>query len=559
MKSKNLIYVLYFVLTIGVAKAQSPFEEEITLPTYDESNSEMMIIDEMSDWSHINDADKKYFFVKPGDYSGGKWPVYLRKSGTADSKRYIVLYNGNNTHPGKLDRSELAKVDFIFDNTDYWVVDRMAYWDEPDAYNPIQIKNSDNNIINRYYMHDVGNGIYMFPGSDNNTVQNCRIERDDISVYHDRAAIGLNNNRENNIAIKNTKILNNEIYNFVDGIQTIRVNEYVAHNNNYEGTIIDYNHIYIDSTIYTDGKGNHNPNGNYAYAENALDLKVGSDNPDNPIIITNNIMWGFRESDRTNSDLGDAGAVMPVHYDANNIIVENNISFDATVGFSIADPKVSYSMANSRISNNIFYDIKKHVIFLADASNIIFEKNLYKKVGGNYGSYWLECHNNKGIEFSDNITVDGNNSKVRFNNSNFTSTNNEYFQAKPGDIADDSDVIHTSDPTANYEDFVFTTDRYTNSPREITIPKIKPVSTGLIFIEDGNEINIYPNPTAGKISVEGENLEEIEFIDISGKYYSSNRLGNKNRYDLSGFPKGLYFAKITTKTGAFITKKIILQ
>jgi len=145
MKSKNLIYVLYFVLTVGVAKAQSPFEEEITLPTYDESNSEMMIIDEMSDWSHINDADKKYFFVKPGDYSGGKWPVYLRKSGTADSKRYIVLYNGNNTHPGKLDRSELAKVDFIFDNTDYWVVDRMAYWDEPDAYNPIQIKNSDNN------------------------------------------------------------------------------------------------------------------------------------------------------------------------------------------------------------------------------------------------------------------------------------------------------------------------------------------------------------------------------------------------------------------------------
>ncbi|MCF6356825.1 MAG: T9SS type A sorting domain-containing protein [Draconibacterium sp.] len=558
MKNNYLTYVLYFVFTVGVAKAQSPYEEEITLPTYDESNSEMLIIRTNSDWSHINDADKRYFFVEPGDYSGVGF-VKLTASGTSDKKRYIVLHNGNNTHPGKLDRSELAKIGFVFDNADYWVIDRMAYWDEPKAYNPIQVKNSNYNIINRYYMHDVGNGIYIYPGSDNNTVQNCRIERDDISIYHDRAAIGLSNNRKDNIAIKNTKLLNNEIYNFVDGIQTIRLDEYNAHNNNYEGTIIDYNHIYIDTTIYTNGKGKHDPDGDYAYAENALDLKVGSDNPDNPIIVTNNIMWGFRESDRTNSDLADGGAIMPVHYDVNNVIIENNISFNSTIGFSIADAKVSYSMANSKISNNVFYDIKKHVIYLAIASNILFEKNLYKKIGGNYRSYWMECHHNSDIKFLNNITVDGNNCTVDFKYSNYTSTNNEYFLAKPGDIADGSDVIHTSDPTVNYEDFVFTTDRYTNSPREITIPKIKPVSTGYKLIEKGSEINVYPNPTTGKILIEGANIEEIEFIDISGKYYSTNRLGNENGYDLSGFPKGLYFVKITTKTGVIITKKFMLQ
>ena len=558
MKINYLVYILCFELIIGIAKAQSPYEEKITLPTYDESNSEMMIISKNSDWSHINDAGKKYFFVEPGDYSGAGF-VKLTASGTADSKRYIVLHNGNNTHPGKLDRSELAKVGFIFNNCDYWVIDRMAYWDSHAVYNPIQIKNSDNNIINRYYMHDVGNGIYIYPGSDNNTVQNCRIERDDISIYFDRAAIGLYNNRENNIAIKNTKILNNEIKNFVDGVQTIRVNEMNTPNNNYEGTIIDYNQIYIDSTIYTDGKGNHDPHGDFAYAENALDLKVGSDNPDNPMVITNNIMWGFRHSDETNSSLGDAGAVMPVHYDANNIIVEDNISFNSTIGFSIADPKVSYSMANSKIKNNVFYAIRKHVFYLANASNIVFEKNLIKRIGGNHNGYWLEGYYNSDVTFLNNMIVNANYSTTKFSYSNYTSTNNEYFGAYPGAIADGSDVKHSTDPTANYEDFVFTTDRYTNSPREITIPKIKPVQTGSRLIKDGNKIHVYPNPTTGKISIEGANIEEVKFIDISGKYYCTNRLGNENGYDLSGFPKGLYFAKITTKTGMFITKKFMLQ
>ena len=215
-------------------------------------------------------------------------------------------------------------------------------------------------------------------------------------------------------------------------------------------------------------------------------------------------------------------------------------------------------MANSKISNNVFYDIKTLVITLVSASNILFEKNLYKKIGGNYRSYWMEGHHNSDIEFSNNITVDGNNGTVYFNYSSYTSANNEYFQATPGDIADGSDVLHTTDPTANYADFVFTTDRYTNSPREITIPKIKPVSTSYKLIKDGNEINVYPNPTTGKISIEGANIELVEFIDISGKNYSSNSLG-KNEYELSGFPKGLYFVKITTKTGVFITKKIILQ
>jgi len=103
-------------------------------------------------------------------------------------------------------------------------------------------------------------------------------------------------------------------------------------NLNYEGTIVDNNHMYINNEIYTDCNGNHDINGECAYAENAIDLKAGSNNPNNPIIISNNKMWGFRKSDRTNSYLGDPGAAIPIHYNVKNVLIRDNLIFDSVLG-----------------------------------------------------------------------------------------------------------------------------------------------------------------------------------------------------------------------------------
>jgi len=40
---------------------------------------------------------------------------------------------------------------------------------------------------------------------------------------------------------------------------------------------LSFNHIYVDSDVYTDGVGNHDENGLWAWTENAIDLKGGSD------------------------------------------------------------------------------------------------------------------------------------------------------------------------------------------------------------------------------------------------------------------------------------------
>jgi hypothetical protein len=53
----------------------------------------------------------------------------------------------------------------------------------------------------------------------------------------------------------------------------------------------------------------------------------------------------------------------------------------------------------------------------------------------------------------------------------------------------------------------------------------------------------YPNPSAGIFTFnDTKNLKTIEICDIFGQLILSQ--GNKKQIDLSGFAKGIYFAKI---------------
>ena len=352
----TILVINFLVLNLeaSATSSDSAYEKKLTFPVYNSSNPEMTLIKNNRDWKKINDPRIRYFFVAPGDYSkagSSAGRVILKTRGTSAKKRYILLHNGNNTHPGKLSKSRLAKVGFVLKNTNHWVIDRMSFWESPSTLNPVLLENSDNNIVNRYFASNVGNGLYIKSGSDNNIIQNCRIQRDKISIFHDRAAIGISAPGKSSARIANNKILSNEVYNFNDGVQTVKNTHDV--NLNFEGTIIDNNHFYIDKKIYTNGKGRRDSNGRFAYAENAIDLKVGSANSKNPIIISNNKMWGFRKADRTRSRLNDPGAVMAIHANVKNTIIKDNVLIDSTVGINISAPHQGNSMQNSQIRNSI--------------------------------------------------------------------------------------------------------------------------------------------------------------------------------------------------------------
>ncbi|MEN8139565.1 MAG: lipocalin-like domain-containing protein [Bacteroidota bacterium] len=69
---------------------------------------------------------------------------------------------------------------------------------------------------------------------------------------------------------------------------------------------------------------------------------------------------------------------------------------------------------------------------------------------------------------------------------------------------------------------------------------------------------IYPNPSTGRFTIEGENIKKIEVIEISGKtIYSSSQIKSEHAIDLSVSPKGVYFVKITTGKGTTATKLIL--
>ncbi|MCE5332255.1 MAG: DUF2271 domain-containing protein [Bacteroidales bacterium] len=81
--------------------------------------------------------------------------------------------------------------------------------------------------------------------------------------------------------------------------------------------------------------------------------------------------------------------------------------------------------------------------------------------------------------------------------------------------------------------------------------KWTPVNTAIDEVKLSDQYNIYPNPTHSTVYVNGFDIEEIELFTLNGKSILTT---NNQNLDLSSLPKGIYLAKLTTKTGIFMKK-----
>ncbi|RLD57162.1 MAG: hypothetical protein DRJ01_14210, partial [Bacteroidetes bacterium] len=88
---------------------------------------------------------------------------------------------------------------------------------------------------------------------------------------------------------------------------------------------------------------------------------------------------------------------------------------------------------------------------------------------------------------------------------------------------------------------------------------------GVGELENNSTFAVYPNPTEGIFTLEGENIQAIEIFNINGKSIIKKQLkcnsGNmlqKTNLDLTNQQKGIYFIKILTKTGLKIKKLILM-
>ena len=73
------------------------------------------------------------------------------------------------------------------------------------------------------------------------------------------------------------------------------------------------------------------------------------------------------------------------------------------------------------------------------------------------------------------------------------------------------------------------------------------------------EINVYPNPTKGEVTLDGEGINHIRIVNIFGQtVYNAKAEGEQVRIDLSNLAKGIYMMQIDTENGQ-VVKQIVVE
>ena len=451
-----------------VTSDTNPYLEPIDLPKCNETtNKEIQFIRNKADWSTINSSSKRIFCVSPGDYTS-LGNIKLTSSGTKDKRRYIILNNGNDTHPGKLNKSQLANFALDLQAVNYWVIDRASSFDKNFTHSFIIGKNSTHNIFNRLFTQNIFHTMWIKNQTHYNTIQNSRFDGiTDKGAAADLATINILDHSTSEVKVTNTKVINNEFvnvkalrlakaplggdsYNHTTKRQTV----------NYEGTIFYGNNVEFTKSKRTDCSGNFTPNGGcIAMESTALGIKGGSDNLNNPVILSNNHVWGHRKSDPTYEYLSSGGGFGTIYMGAQNIKIYNNVIFDGTSGISLSDRyDAPYGTKNIEVKNNILYDLgkpgkKNSTPFLVGSGvDDIIKDNV---IINSYGK-WANIWNNTNLYFGNNTII------------NPAETDILMTGYTPEGMS--SNKIYKSAAEAGYtKDYSFTTDKFTNNPRVIVL------------------------------------------------------------------------------------------
>ncbi len=136
----------------------------------------------------------------------------------------------------------------------------------------------------------------------------------------------------------------------------------------------------------------------------------------------------------------------------------------------------------------------------------------------------------------------------------YINLNADYTQALKGINISTGPIDHgvnATDLTAlqNFRDFVF-------SPA-ISAP------LSIVKAVENLEVNIYPNPSAGKLLIDFENTtnnaDKLEICDLSGKVIHETQLESTNEINVSNTASGIYILKFYNKNTHVANRKIVIE
>ncbi len=478
-RQKNLLRsgFLIFLIIYNVASfAGSKYVEEVVIPPYNSNDpTHVLITPENGKWSNevLNDPSKKHFYIRPGDYRNIK--INLEASGVSTDKRTISLYNGKNIHPASLPISEQANVKISIDGGNYWIINKLSFIATDDM---IFYSGSSHNIINECYFKNFFSAIQLRSNANYNTIQKCYLDTmTENARLNDRVAIffqyfGGSGNEGNHI-------ISNDIRNTNDGIMLFVLQSDISKGVYFPDTVIYDNNIWNDGETYTNGNwktDGYDENGEYGTAENAIDIKAGSNDINRPILIIKNRMWGYRALDPTFDAAGSIGDTTPpvisAHYNSRFINIQDNIIFDSLSSYSHRDNggRGGFAGKNIKYSNNIMVDIgyttnggnSVYNLEFDDVHDMKITNNTFKNIALSTN---FVAWNSSDIEFSNNVSINTGVHRKGSGVSSFNANNNWFFHAKQT-FGGTNNHIYSDTSNVKMKDYVFIYKRYTSRPEE---------------------------------------------------------------------------------------------
>jgi hypothetical protein len=197
------------------------------------------------------------------------------------------------------------------------------------------------------------------------------------------------------------------------------------------------------------------------------------------MVVSNNYFWGYRRTDQNGGGSGSWGTALAVHYHTKNLVIKNNVIFNSNRGLAFSGLEgTPYTAEDVVIGNNTFYDIgyntdgkTGYCVIFNDAKDVTFEGNTVVGIGQK--SHWVYIGSERDKP-SDHINISCNaviNSAIEGGERAlyYTHLQYNYFYNTPKQMGCDG----WGNPDPKMADMTFTTDNYTDNPRQITLSGVK--------------------------------------------------------------------------------------
>lgn len=226
------------------------------------------------------------------------------------------------------------------------------------------IERAANNIVWSECLHEAGNKanyLRIRLGAQAIKVQRCMFRNPVPVPRRDQTGVQFRLQHHNNLPsyMHDCRVLDCEFINCGDAIQVTDADEDGGYPEyDVAGLLIDGIEAYITEDYHVELE-----TGIYAAAENAIDLKHGSLDPDKPLTIQNSRFWGYRYTDRDSAGSGSNGAIVTNQRYSKDTVFQDNIADDCVIGWfenSWFGGQGESGSRGTKLRRNIWTNIQRH-------------------------------------------------------------------------------------------------------------------------------------------------------------------------------------------------------